>query len=239
MFEFDFFLIDKCSIGNSEKAQDTFLKYIFDVIGFTNKYYVEFGSVDGYDGCNTLYFRERENWKGLLLEGNPSVAPNPSINLHIHRINKDNICSLFEQYDVPLYFDLLSIDLDGNDFWILNSILKVYNPRVIMIETNVRFEPFESMVMKYDQDWVWDGRKWYGASPYAYKKMMDFYGYTPLFMCEDDMIAVSTEVINSLKIKAPEWIDVYPCSNKNLYSKQVGSIGTIISELDESNWEFY
>ena len=42
----------------------------------------------------------------------------------------------------------------------------------LMIECNVRFEPDESYVLKYDTEWDWDGADWYGVSPMALKKLL-------------------------------------------------------------------
>ena len=53
------------ALGRSQKGEDVSLKWTFDNIGTTNKYYVEFGAIDGYEDCNSLYFRENQEWKGL------------------------------------------------------------------------------------------------------------------------------------------------------------------------------
>ena len=44
-------------LGRSQKGEDVSLKWTFDNIGTTNKYYVEFGAIDGFEDCNSLYFR--------------------------------------------------------------------------------------------------------------------------------------------------------------------------------------
>jgi len=54
-------------LGKSQKGEDVSLKWTFDNLGTTNKYYVEFGAIDGHQDCNTFYFRENEEWTGLLL----------------------------------------------------------------------------------------------------------------------------------------------------------------------------
>ena len=43
-------------LGRSQKGEDVSLKWTFDNIGTTNKYYVEFGAIDGFEDCNSLYF---------------------------------------------------------------------------------------------------------------------------------------------------------------------------------------
>ena len=72
-------------LGKSQKGEDVSLKWTFDNLGTTNKYYVEFGAIDGFQDCNTFYFRENEEWTGLLLESGKwfPVARNDEINLQI------------------------------------------------------------------------------------------------------------------------------------------------------------
>lgn len=94
--------IEPCSLGNSQKGQDTLIDYTFNcVVGTTNKYYVEFGACDGYAMSNTSYLRHQKNWTGLLLEGNSGYPENPDINLHHRFLTKDNICDVFKEFDVP------------------------------------------------------------------------------------------------------------------------------------------
>ena len=79
--------------GKSQNGEDGILKYIFDTIGVQNKYYVEFGAGDGIWCSNTYYFRNKEMWNGLLLEGNIESVNKGSknINLHHEHITPDNI----------------------------------------------------------------------------------------------------------------------------------------------------
>lgn len=230
--------IQPFSLGDSQKGQDTLIDYTFNcVVGTTNKYYVEFGACDGYLMSNTSYLRHKKNWTGLLLEGDSSYKENPSINLHIRHITRDNICSMFRQFNVPQDHDFLCIDMDGNDYWIMKSILEGgYTPRVIMIETNVRFQPKESMVLKYNPNWRWDYVKWYGASPYALKKLFNQYNYVPVWIHLDDMIVIRKDVLEENGYQEPDWEYVYPKSNPSLYDGHKQG-NYFISELDLNEWE--
>ena len=83
------------------------------------KYYVEFGAEDGTQ-CNTRILREMLKWGGLLMDG---ANENLYINLRKEFITKENIISLFQKYNIPINFNLLSIDIDYNDFYCLMEIL--------------------------------------------------------------------------------------------------------------------
>lgn len=219
-------------IGKSQKGQDSLIKHIFDIIGTTNKYYIEFGAVDGIISSNTWYFKNVENWNGLLLD---VIMENPSINLYKRFLTKENICSVFDEFNVPESFDFLSVDVDGNDYWLLEEILKKYIPRVIMVETNVRFDPYESYAMKYNENWSWNGYDWYGASPYAFKKLSDRFGYTPVHIHLDDMIIVKNEYLSEEDLNTT-WENVYSKSNKDLYNTHIKPGYGPILEFDSTNW---
>lgn len=228
--------IEPRTIANSQKGQDSLIDYTFDCIGTKNKYYVELGAMDGFHLSNTSNLRINHGWTGLLIEGNPNQQENYSINLINRRISKDNICSILNGFNVPKDHDFICIDLDGLDYWITKSLLSEYKPRVIMVETNVRFEPDESWVLKYDENWNWDGAKWYGASPYAFKKMLNEHGYVPVWIHIDDMIAIRKDILDELEYEIPEWEEVYNKSNKPLYDSH-RSGDYFVSELDIENWE--
>ena len=222
-------------LGQSQKGQDSFIEYIFNVIGVTNKYYVEFGAADGVLHCNTWYLRTQKNWSGLLLD---CGWENKEINLHKRKIEKDNVLLIFKEFEVPEEFDFLCVDMDGMDFYMVEQILTKYKPRVIMAETNVRFRPDESYVINYDPNWVWDGRKWYGVSPFAYKKLVNKFDYTPIYLHIDDMFIIRNDCLIDEEINI-NWLDVFPESNEILYRDHVGSFRIPVTYFDKDEWLAY
>ena len=81
-----------------------------------NKFYVEFGVGDGIE-CNTRILREYYNWKGLQIDGSNE---NDKFNLRKEFITKENVVELFRKYNVPQNINLLSVDIDFNDFYCLD-----------------------------------------------------------------------------------------------------------------------
>ena len=215
----DLFEPKKRNLGHSQKGQDSLIQRVFDIVGTTDKYYVEFGAYDGVQMCNTWYFKNKKGWSGLLLD---NMYENLEINLHKRHITKENICDIFAEFKVPKQHDFLCVDIDGCDYWILKEILLQYSPRVIMVETAVRFEPYESVALKYDPNWSWNGRDWYGASPYAFKKMFDKYNYVPIYIHEDDMFAVRRDVLTDHGFDEPPWSYVYSGPREELYENLQG-----------------
>ena len=143
------------------------------MIGATNKYFVEFGVEDGME-CNTRYLSKKRGWQGLLMDGSNE---NTSINLHKEFITAENIEELFKKYAVPAEFDLLSIDIDGNDYWVWKAIER-YKPRVVIIEYNACFPWEESKAIPYEPAFMWEKTDYYGATLRALVKLGNAKGYT-------------------------------------------------------------
>ena len=138
----------------SQNKEDGVLQYIFQNIGTTDKYFVEFGVESGKER-NTRYLQTFRGWKGLLMDGG---YENDRINLHKEFINSTNILSLFEKYEVPKEFDLLSVDIDSCDLWVWKKIATVHRPRVLVIEFNSNFKLYNYWTFPDDSQerWLWD-----------------------------------------------------------------------------------
>ncbi|KAJ3119636.1 hypothetical protein HK098_005286 [Nowakowskiella sp. JEL0407] len=166
----------------SQTYTDSLLQVIYQNIGTTNKYYVEFGTENGLQ-TNTRYLREKRGWMGLLMDGGYADT---TINLRTELITKSNIMGLFKKYQVPQEFDLLSLDIDYNTYWVWKAINhKIYRPRVIVLEYNADWSTsFDSeMVATKDcERCVWDGSVYQGANARALWKLGRDHGYTLVYM---------------------------------------------------------
>jgi|SRR3972149_7422453 len=171
-------LVDKNQKGiYSQFGEEPLFDFIFDNIGTTNKFLVDFGA--GGLGCkmsNSRYLMEK-GWKGLRMDG----EPDPDTDIKKEFITQENIVSLFEKYKVPLEFDFLSIDIDGNDFWVLGKILEKYSPRLIVAEFNGTIPNGISKVMKYNPNHSWESNDYYGFSFEAGKKLAKSFDYSVVF----------------------------------------------------------
>lgn len=181
----------------SQNGEDGIIEFIFNTIGTTNRFFVEFGVQDGMN-CNTRYLLDMKGWNGLMMEADDHGKP------HIKKefVTAENINDLFEKYLVPHYFDLLSIDIDFNDYWVWNAI-KTYHPRVVIIEYNATFPHTESKVVEYNPKSNWDGTNYFGASLLALVKLGKSKGYT-LIGCDSNGVNaffIKNELFNEKKIK--------------------------------------
>lgn len=182
-------LLDRpcAGLGFSQGNQDCMLDTIFDNLGTTDKYFVEYGFNTNHQcsgsGPNTCKLW-KDGWTGLLLDGDNQ---NASINLHNHFLYQDNIVDILKQYNVPRDLDFLSSDMDSHDFFVLASILEHYQPRVVTTEYNANW-PVEYAISQIDpslSEDLWKISKenfnfrqciW-GASASAFRQLMERHGY--------------------------------------------------------------
>jgi len=223
----------------SQNGEDGIIEFIFSRIGTTNKFFIEFGVGDGYQ-CNTRYLVQKKRWSGLMMDAGvyekekknlkkirnkayeffkqKILTFNPEIKKEV--VTAENIQSLFKKYHIPTYFDLLSIDIDGNDYWVWKAITD-YHPRVVVIEYNASYPPNQSKVVKYDPNRYWDGTNYFGASLLALVKLGTSKGYT-LVGCENmgvNAFFCKNELIQEITVKNIQ--DLYKPPN---YGKIVNGV---------------
>jgi hypothetical protein len=177
----------------SQNGEDGLLRKLFELIPPKSKFCVEFGAYDGVLNSNTCLLR-KQGWKALLLD---RLFEAPEIGLHKAFITADNINELFEKYQVPTDLDLISIDIDFNDFYIWQALDRKYRPQVVLIEYNATHLPHENKVVEYRPYYCGDGTNYYGASILALYQLGRSKGYSlvyadqegvNLFFVRDDLI---------------------------------------------------
>jgi len=173
----------------SQNGEDGIIAEIFDRIGTTEKFFVEFGIQDGTECC-TRNLLENQGWSGAWIEGSPELAERASqkfsqypIKVLNRFVTTENIVACFEAVAVPREFDLLSIDIDGNDYWMWKALGRHYSPRAVIIEYNATFGPRQSWIMPYDPGFRHDATAYFGASLEAMARLGMDLGYR-LIGCE-------------------------------------------------------
>jgi hypothetical protein len=157
----------------SQNGEDGVIEALFETLGETNRYFVEFGVGDAVE-CNTAALLSR-GWRGLMMDVR-GVSMNPLATVQREFVTAENINALFGKYGVPEGFDLLSIDIDGNDFWVWREIKA--RARVVVIEYNSSFGPTECCAIVYDPYFTFLNTDYFGASLLALKKLGEQKGYT-------------------------------------------------------------
>lgn len=162
----------------SQNGEDGVIEAIFGVIGVTNRYFVEFGVQDATE-CNTANLLWK-GWTGLMMDAGGN-SRNPAASVQKEFITAENINDLFAKHNVPPVFDLLSIDIDGNDYWVWKALK--YYARVVLIEYNANIPPELRRTIFYDPNYQWRGGDYFGASLRALAELGARKGYE-LVYCE-------------------------------------------------------
>lgn len=174
----------------SQNGEDGVIERLFEIVGVTNRWYVELGTESG-DECNTRLLRER-GWSGLLLDRD---FENEAINLRRETITAENVNDVFAKRGVPDEFDLLSIDIDGNDYWVWKALAPRYRPRVVVIEYNAGVPAGVAVAMPYDADYRWTGQLNCGQSLGAVQKVSAAKGYALVYASPPNAFLVRRDLL--------------------------------------------
>lgn len=150
----------------SQNGEDGILAELFSRVGTTNRFFVEIGASDGSENC-TRWLAE-QGWHGLWIEADALAVE------HARNVTGDQVSIVSGKAepatvrdllrDVPNQPDLVVIDIDGNDWWVMAAVLSVFRPRVLVVEYNAAFPPGAWWVQPYQPVGSWDGTFRHGAS---------------------------------------------------------------------------
>ena len=145
----------------SQWGEDGIIQHLIRTVPVARKVFVEFG-VEDYTEANTRFLLTQNNWTGLILDGSDeniaSVKKDPLYWRHNLKavsafITRENINALLRENGLRGEIGLLSIDVDGNDYWIWEAIDAV-QPAIVIIEYNARFGPERAVTVPYDATFV-------------------------------------------------------------------------------------
>lgn len=144
---------------------------------------VDIGAGNGVRWSNS-YALMLQGWKTLGIEADPKKSALlsrayqnfPNAHAHHSRVEPQNISSVFEHYDIEKNFGVLCLDIDGNDYWILDAILSSFRPGLIVTEINEKIPPPVRFVVKYDPDFKLR-HHFYGFSIAALADLCARHGY--------------------------------------------------------------
>lgn len=204
----------------SQTDEDGILLYIFSVIGTTTKRCVEICAGNGIQCC-TANLIVYHGWEGLLVDGNPALVregrkfyernPNTATfppKLVLSWITRDNVNQLVREHGFGGEIDLLSLDIDGMDYWVLDALTAV-TPRVIVLEYNDILGPDLSWTVPYAEDFkatefpTTNGMPDYsGASLCAFQKLLERRGYR--------LVGVNRYGFNAFFVRNPDGESAIP-----------------------------
>jgi hypothetical protein len=223
----------------SQNDEDGILAAIFSKIS-TNKTFIEIGVQDGTE-CNTL-FMLLNGWRGSWIEGSKEFCTKINHELGNRNFPKqfcvinsfislDNINQLITQskefLDVQ-QIDFFSIDIDGNDNFIIEKMLRNgFRPKVFCVEYNGKFPPPTKVSIQYNASHVWDRTEYQGASLQTFVDLFASYDYS-LLCCTIAGINAFFIANSELKnFKSYSVSELYQPCRYHLSPTTIGSIPTL------------
>ena len=143
----------------SQFGEDGIIDYLIGSLKIKEKNFIEFG-VENYEEANTRFLLESRNWRGLIFDSSQEHIKfireknyfwRQNLIAKCEFINAENINSLIQKYNGDKEVGLLSIDIDGNDYWIWKA-LNVVVPKIVVIEYNARLGQEQSIVIPYKKN---------------------------------------------------------------------------------------
>lgn len=145
----------------SQWGEDGILQHLLRHIAVPRKVFVEFG-VENYMESNTRFLLTNDNWAGLVIDGSANnvdyikkddIYWRFNIKAENAFISRENINDLIRRNGIEGEIGLLSIDIDGNDYWVWEAI-DVVVPNLVVVEYNARFGPERAVTVPYDASFV-------------------------------------------------------------------------------------
>jgi hypothetical protein len=202
----------------SQNGEDGLTLALLKRIGFGAGRFVDMGC--GPKGGNARFFAEEFGWSGLFVDAREQVK-----NLEAHLrpgqvtalttwITRANVDSLVRDHGFDGEIDLLSIDLDGNDYWIWEA-LTACSPRIAIVEYNSFFGPDRAVTVPYSESFNRHerDRRYYGASLAALVALASQKGYR--------LVAVEPAGVNAFFLRDDIAPDIPGFRADQLYRPQV------------------
>jgi hypothetical protein len=202
----------------SQNGEDGVIAELVRRAGAPGRFFVEFGIGPGLEG-NCVALAQLLGWSGLFIEPSDDAygglarrfAGHPGVRTEHAGVTPDNVEELFARAGVPAEPDVLSIDVDGNDYWIW-AALESFRPRIVVIEYNGALDHARRLVQPLDPDSAYDGTDFYGASLGALRALGESKGYR---LAHTDLAGVNAFFVRSdLNVPLP---DEVPARDINLF----------------------
>lgn len=218
----------------SQNGEDGIIYHLLQAVGTTTqRTVVEICAGNGIE-CNSANLILNHNFTGYLFDGNANeikegvafytkhMETDPSLAVRVRFANtwvtQENIVATMNQLQIPKEVDLLVMDIDGNDYWVLKAIMESgsFSPRVLCVEYQDIIGPERALTIPYRPDFnhreydCYGGPNYCGASLQAFIKLLgekyafvgcEGLGFNGFFVRRDLMSAG----------KLVEMTDVRPC----------------------------
>lgn len=216
----------------SQFGEDGIISWLVDKVPNIKKIFVEIGTQDYWE-ANTRYLLKSKKWKGYLIEGSEAhVKKIKSQRIYWQNdlkaieafVDKDNINYIIKNNINDSDIGLLSIDVDGNDYWILEKINNL-SPTFIICEYNSVFGDIFKMSIPYDKKFIRNkshySNLYFGASLNSFIHLLNNKGYS--------FLGTSSTGVNAFFVKKEHYaifessieeIKSFPCTARECLDKK-------------------
>jgi hypothetical protein len=145
----------------SQWGEDGIIEHLLRHVSIDRKIFVEFG-VQDYQEANTRFLLVHHNWSGLVIDGDSeniakvrqdSVYWRFNLKSESAFVTRENINSIISRHGIIGDVGILSVDIDGNDYWVWEAI-DCISPRIVIAEYNALFGPRAAVSVPYDEKFV-------------------------------------------------------------------------------------
>ena len=229
----------------SQFGEDGLIQFLIKNLNISSKTFIEFG-VENYEEANTRFLLENNNWSGLIIDSSKENIEHIKNQNYFWKYNlkaikefitKENINNMIKKNMSEVDIGILSIDIDGNDYWIWNEI-EVIKPDIVIIEYNARLGSKLSLTIPYKSNFNRmknSKTNNYGASLNALNKLAEKKGYNLVGTNSNGNNAffVHKDKIQNTKIKTKQ---PSQCFNLNSFSEDKDKAGKINKEMNNFDY---
>ena len=201
----------------SQWGEDGIIDFLVTQVPIPRKSFIEFG-VESYIEANTLFLLKHRNWRGLVIDGSAdniesiyrgNVLWKHDLHADCSFITRENINAIIERNGFSGDTGLLSVDIDGNDYWVWEAI-NVIQPRIVVAEYNSLFGVRAKISVPYQADFqrtrAHASNMYYGASIAALNHLANTRGYSLVAgnSAGNNVFFVRNDSLGPLTTQSPE-----------------------------------
>jgi hypothetical protein len=207
----------------SQFGEDGILQHLTRCVEIKNRTFIEFG-VEDFLEANCRFLLMKDNWKGFVIDGSRSNMERlrksyffwkHHLIAHDAFITKENINDLLARSGFDEQVGILSVDLDGNDYHILQAV-DFYKPCILICEYNAVFGATRKISVPYQPDFyrteAHSSNLYWGASLSAMTYLAEKKGYSLVgtttasgnaFYVRNDLVSDKLEVLSAESAYSP------------------------------------
>lgn len=219
----------------SQWGEDGIIQYLLNHVSIERPIFVEFG-VENYTESNTRFLLTNNQWTGLVIDSSTEnidyirhdqIYWSSNLKAHHSFITKENINELLAKNGIVGDIGLLSVDIDGNDYWVWQAINSI-SPRIVICEYNSHFGPTAEVTVPYDAAFTRDkahfSKIYYGASISALTSLASAKRYSLVASnsAGNNIFFVRNDLVGKLPVLLPT--QAYRYSQFREYHDEIGDL---------------